>query len=255
MGVILRAAACRRSAHSTVVTSNICEGRDTGVPALRFVFSFLICSEACDDSHMGRANYISASGCSIPYEILYPFSTSSQGLQKPGQRVWGWTHGGIPACTESQEETTTLWTYLKGWKNPKLFYSLNLFTWAQVSHCTVQEKHKHTRTTAAVKLSTSASSNSDWFKTPALRPAVTRHSSGGETRDTLEKHLLAVPVEVLLPTETLSLLCCSSTIITPPSAVLLCPSLIRPGAALPAVSDLALPHNPQELILPDLNRP
>lgn len=50
----------------------------------------------------------------------------------------------------------------------------------------------------------------------------------------------------------LSMFCCSSTTITPPLAVLLCPSLIRPGAALPAVSDLAWPHNPQELILPDL---
>lgn len=37
--------------------------------------------------------------------------------------------------------------------------------------------------------------------------------------------------------------------------MLLCPFLIRPGTAFPAVSDLALPHNPQELILPGLNRP
>lgn len=51
------------------------------------------------------------------------------------------------------------------------------------------------------------------------------------------------------------MLCCSSTIITPPLAVLLCLSLIRPGAALPAVSDLAWPHNPQESILPDLKGP
>lgn len=60
---------------------------------------------------------------------------------------------------------------------------------------------------------------------------------------------------MLLPTETLSVFCFSSTIITPPSAMLLCPFLIRPGTAFPAVSDLALPHNPQELILPGLNRP
>lgn len=100
------------------------------------------------------------------------------------------------------------------------------------------------------------SSNRDWFKTPVLRCAVTRHSSEGETRDTSGKHLLAVPDEInCYRTLRCSMLCCSSTIITPPLAVLLCLSLIRPGAALPAVSDLAWPHNPQESILPDLKGP
>ena len=49
--------------------------------------------------------------------------------------------------------------------------------------------------------------------------------------------------------------CYSSIIITPPSAVLLCPSLVRPGAALPPLCDPVLPHNPQDLILPDLSQP
>lgn len=167
-------------------------------------------------------------------------------------------HTGKPVCTESQKEITAIWTYLKGWKKPSLFYSLSLFTWAQFSlqHCAgeaqAHQKNCCSRPEHQCQQSQGLIQNTS-FETCCYKVQVWDWNKRG-----LREHLPAVPEEMkcYCPLRlSLSVFCCSSTIITPPSAVLLCLSLIRPGVSLPAVSDFALPHNTQELILPDLNGP
>lgn len=146
---------------------------------------------------MGRANYISANGCSVPCEILHAFSISSQGLQKLGHKVWGWTHWGNTVCTEARSRLPPYGSTSRSGKKiilKKITFLIPLVSplkhnWAC---CTVKEKHKCVRQIGAMELSISASSSRDRFKMLVLRPAVTRYGSWGEPRGTSEKHLLAI---------------------------------------------------------------
>lgn len=204
------------------------------VPALRFVLPFLYLQwSLCWQSHGKRQLYF----CQWLQHILR--NPLSQNL-KSQVREFEAEHS-----EQNLEEINTLWTYHKDWKAPNLFYSLIFFPWAQSSpfHCAGERTHT----------SQDCRQEQGWSKTPALRPAAGRHSSGSETTDR-EKPLLAVAGEMkcYCPLR-LPVFCCSNTIITPPSAVLC--ACLSPGAAFSAVSDLPLPHNPQELLQPDLSRP
>lgn len=197
MGGILTAAACRRSIRSTVVTSNIY----VKVESKRFqhldLFSHLLSAvklamAAAREEPMAFLPMVAA----YPAKYCIP-SVPHLKDSKSWVRDSEAEHIEENLCAPSHRRRLPPYGPIsRAGKTPTYFIPSVCSPEHSSAHCTGQEKHKRTRRTAAVELSISASSYRDWLETPALRPAVTRYSSRGETRGTLEKHLLAVPDEM-----------------------------------------------------------
>lgn len=192
---------------------------------------------------MGRANYTSADGCSMPCEMLHPFSTSCRELQKLGQR--GWAHWGKSACSESQEQTSTSWSSHKLWTPPT--HTQKHITYLIPLICPL----KYNSGCCTVKRSTNMSEGLlhwNWApeqaaagtdsKPPALRPADARYSFRGEQE---RNNFLQLPscswCSVTAHSDSLHVLMLKIVII-PLSARLPCPSLRRAGVALSAAEIL-----------------
>lgn len=163
---------------------------------------------------MGRANYTSADGCSMPCEMLHPFSTSCQGLQKLGRR--GWAHWGKSACSESQEQTSTSWSSHKLWTPPT--HTQKHITYLIPLICPL----KYNSGCCTVKRSTNMSEGLlQWNWAPEQAAAGTDSKRqlwdllmqgialGVNKRETTSCCCLLVPDAVLLPTQTPSTFWCS----------------------------------------------
>lgn len=194
---------------------------------------------------MGRDNCISVNGCSISCKILNPWvskARESESLRLSTQRkIW--------------RRLTPYGPITRIGKPPAYFILSGFFPLSTVQAVPLHRAHTDP---SGLQL--------QWSWAPGQAgPGLTQTSSfetccsQAQPWEWNKRHSREASVcccwwnEVLLPTETLPVLCCSNTIITPPSAVLC--AWLSPGAAFPAASDLALPHNPQELLQPDISSP
>lgn len=185
------------------------------VPALRFVFPFFYLQwRLCWQPHGKRQLYF----CQWLQHILW--NPVSQSL-KSQVREFEAEH-----TEENVEEVNTLWTCYIDCKAPKPFYSLNFLTWAQFSLLRCAGEHTHTPQDCSCsgaehqcRQEQGLIQNTS-FETCCYQVELWEWNN----RDCREASFwCSWWNEVLLPTETLPVFCCSNTIIIPPSAVLLCP--------------------------------
>lgn len=145
------------------------------------LFSHSICSEACVGSHMGRDSYISVSGCSRSCETLYSkvSKARSESLRlNTLRKIW---------------RTLTPYGPVMRIGKPPTYFILSIFSLEHSSaHSTVQSTQDWSCSGAEHQ----CRQDQGWAKSPALRPAAPRHSSGSETGETVEKPLFAVPDEM-----------------------------------------------------------
>lgn len=151
--------------------------------------------------------------------VKYCIPSAPQGLQKLGHEGWGWTHWRKSVCTELRSRLPHYGPTSRSGKNKIIEknYLIPLIS-----------PLRHNWACCTVKRSTNVSDRLaqwNWASVQAAAGTDSKHWFwnllriwGWTKRDFREMsscHLLVALDEVLLPTQTLSMFCCSSTTIIP----------------------------------------